>query len=749
MISGRTPSRAHSARHGAARPAPHGAFLHAWGRFVARRAPFIVAFWLLFIVGGLGIAGGAFGNESLFSRLTSGEIKADGENQTGRDLLEKAGASGFQTYSLMVQGVDLHAASVAQAAQQAGKDISALEHIASVANPFVVPAGPSSPAAAPFLGSTGLDSGSFAMVVTYDKDITKEQEIAAQAKVDALFDTLVADTGADSSQRGGIRNLVDRIVQQVQDDLRTGEFIALGVSFVLLLIVFGGFLAAGMPVLGAIASIAGALASLTGFSHVLDLDASTVNVVTVLGLGLCIDYGLLMVSRYREELRKVLDGAPVSELTRDQRALALGDTLDRAGRTVIFSAFIVAISLSGLAFFEIEFIRAVSAAAVSVVIVALAVALSLVPALCYLGARRLVGRRTESGGDEGVFARLARAVHRAPWLVAAVIAMALIALAVPAFGLKTTSSGPELLPAGTPERVFFEDFGERFPLLGGSDLTIVTEAAPSQVEGWVATAKAIPGVEGVGPVTPRDAGVVTLGLFTAGGGLDDDARAVTQYLRDNPPPFTAYTVGQASGLLDFQDQVAKRAPWAVGMVVLATFILLFLMTGSVIIPLKALVMNVLSLGATLGVVVWIFEEGHLENVLRFQSTGALENTIPLLVLAFGFGLSMDYEVFLLSRIVELHEQGHDTDSAVTLGLQRSGRIITSAGLLMVVVFAGFAVGDMLTLKQMGVALVLAIILDATIVRMLLVPATMFALGRANWWAPTFLKRLHERFGITE
>ena len=160
-------------------------------------------------------------------------------------------------------------------------------------------------------------------------------------------------------------------------------------------------------------------------------------------------------------------------------------------------------------------------------------------------------------------------------------------------------------------------------------------------------------------------------------------------------------------------------------------------------------MTVLSLGATLGVVVWIFEEGHLENVLRFQSTGALENTIPLLVLAFGFGLSMDYEVFLLSRIVELHEQGHDTDSAVTLGLQRSGRIITSAGLLMVVVFAGFAVGDMLTLKQMGVALVLAIILDATIVRMLLVPATMFALGRANWWAPTFLRRLHERFGITE
>ena len=173
------------------------------------------------------------------------------------------------------------------------------------------------------------------------------------------------------------------------------------------------------------------------------------------------------------------------------------------------------------------------------------------------------------------------------------------------------------------------------------------------------------------------------------------------------------------------------------------------MTGSVVIPIKALVMNVLSLGAALGVTVWIFEDGHLEGLLRFASTGALENTIPLLVLAFGFGLSMDYEVFLLSRIVELHEQGHDTRSAVTLGLQRSGRIITSAALLMVIVFSGFAAGDLLIMKQMGVALVLAIVIDATLVRMLLVPATMSVLGSANWWAPAPLRRLHERWGITE
>ena len=183
--------------------------------------------------------------------------------------------------------------------------------------------------------------------------------------------------------------------------------------------------------------------------------------------------------------------------------------------------------------------------------------------------------------------------------------------------------------------------------------------------------------------------------------------------------------------------------------VLATLVLLFLMTGSVVVPVKALLMNVLSLGASLGVTVWIFQEGHLESLLRFTSAGGLENTIPLLVVAFGFGLSMDYEVFLLSRIVELHEQGAGTREAVVLGLQRSGRIITSAALLMVIVFSGFAAGDLLIMKQMGVALVLAITIDATLVRMLLVPATMAVLGRANWWAPAPLRRLHERFGITE
>ena len=348
-----------------------------------------------------------------------------------------------------------------------------------------------------------------------------------------------------------------------------------------------------------------------------------------------------------------------------------------------------------------------------------------------------------------MFSRLAERVHRAPWLVILAVSAVLVVLALPALRLELTSSGPELLPKGAPERTFFEDFREGYPLLAGAEVLVVAKAPVETVAAWAQTAAERPGVRSVDPVRTLQGGVVTVGFQTDDTGTGDSSRALVDSLRADRPPFQSWVVGQASGILDFRATVADRAGWAVGLVVLATLVLLFLMTGSVVIPVKALVMNVLSLGAALGIAVWIFEDGHLETLLRFSSTGAIENTIPLLVLAFGFGLSMDYEVFLLSRIVELHEQGHDTRTSVTLGLQRSGRIITSAALLMVIVFAGFATGDLLILKQMGVALVVAITIDATLVRMLLVPATMSVLGSANWWAPGPLRRLHRRWGITE
>ena len=231
--------------------------------------------------------------------------------------------------------------------------------------------------------------------------------------------------------------------------------------------------------------------------------------------------------------------------------------------------------------------------------------------------------------------------------------------------------------------------------------------------------------------------------------VDDAARTLVHTLRANRPDQPSWVTGQAAALVDLTESIASGAPFAGALVVLVTFVLLFVMTGSVVIPTKALLLNVVSLGASLGVLTWVFQDGHLSGVLGFTSVGAVESIIPPLVVAFAFGLSMDYELFLISRIAELHEQGVENNRAVELGLQRSGRVITSAAALVVVVFAGFVAGKMLIIKEMGVALTVAVILDASIVRMLLVPATMELLGEWNWWAPAPLRRWHARNGIRE
>ena len=325
----------------------HGALLRRWGAVVARRAAGRRVVWAVLVVAGFGIALGAFGTPSLFDRLDSGEIVVDGENSAGRDLLATGGGSGFSTYTQTLTGVDLTDPAVATAAATAVKDLTAIEHVESAVNPFVVPEGPTSPSALRFTLDGDPASGGFATVVTFDADNTAEQEATATEQVDVVLDRLAEQTGATGDQRGGLRSLVDRIIAQVKTDGQRGEGIALPVSFAVMVVVFGGFVAAGFPVLGAVASIAGALVSLLGFSYLLDLDATAVNVVTVLALGLCIDYGLLMVSRCREELRAMLRGAPVTELTHEQVVEATATTMHRAGRTVVFSALTVAISLGG------------------------------------------------------------------------------------------------------------------------------------------------------------------------------------------------------------------------------------------------------------------------------------------------------------------------------------------------------------------------------------------------------------------
>lgn len=276
---------------------------------------------------------------------------------------------------------------------------------------------------------------------------------------------------------------------------------------------------------------------------------------------------------------------------------------------------------------------------------------------------------------------------------------------------------------------------------------MVAQAPAADVAGWAADVAEIEGVDTVSaPTTEGEYSVVGVTLESGDAGGEQAVDVVTS-IRDLDPAFDTWVTGQAAAQVDFVSALGDRVWWAVAIVVLATFVLLFLMTGSVVIPLKALLTNAISISASMGILVWVFQEGHLSGLLGFTSTGGIETFVVALVVAFAFGLAMDYEVFLLSRIKELYDEGVDPETSVRLGLQRSGRIITSAAAIIIVVFAGFVLGDLLIIKQVGFALAVAVFIDATLVRMLLVPATMTLLGRWNWWAPAPLRRVHERLAI--
>ncbi len=776
------------------------------GRFVHRWSRAVVALWLVIVVLGLAAATGSLGNESLFSRLQAGDAPTvPGESRDGAELLARASGETTSTL-LMVDGLDVADPEVSTVLQQSRSKLTAITHVMAVSDPQNPPVSPS-----PFVSADGRALLVSVQIGEAGTALDGDTRRATDADVERVLGETAAQLTALVPQGpppvvriGGLSQLVDEINHHVETDLRIGEAIALPLSLLVMVVVFGGLLAAGLPIVGAIASIAGGLASLLGFSYLIDLDASVPSVVSILGLGLCIDYGLLVVSRYREELRRHdLDDGTRAGMRR-AFADALENTVATAGRTVLFSGITVAISLTGLMFFRASILRAIAAAGVSVVLVAMLVALTLVPALLSIAGprllrpgishrvpllRRVAARLGEVAPEHGVFSRLAGAVQRHP-LVVMLGSLAVLALAaVPVLRIEVISSGVSLLPASSTQRQLIEQTAIRFPQTATAPIIVVSDGTTEQLTAWAQPIAGLPGVASVQPVTVAgganaaadpgaSTGTSSTAGTTAGAGTgvvtqlgvvpDTDprlsqARDVVTEIRDlarhSPPSgFQVWVTGETATIADFNDDLRERAPYAVGTVVLATFLLLFLMTGSVLIPVKALLMNVVSLGAAMGVLVWVFQEGHLQGLLQYTSNGGIDQNLPPLMLAFAFGLSMDYEVFLLARIKEARDrlvaEGMDAgralnDIAVRQGLQRSGRIITSAGLIIVIVFTGFVAGKLLLIKEIGVGLAAAVIIDATLVRMLLVPATMTLLGELNWWAPGPLRRLHQRFGLSE
>ncbi|TFV62159.1 UNVERIFIED_ORG: MMPL family transporter [Bacillus sp. AZ43] len=562
------------------------------------------------------------------------------------------------------------------------------------------------------------------------------------------------------TQIGGGTTINRDINERVSSDIARAEMISLPILAVLLVIIFGSVAAAGLPLAIGVVAILGSFAALRGFSMVTDVSIFAVNVVTITGLGLAIDYGLFMVSRFREEIRRQPD-----------TETALARTMATAGRTVAVSGITVAISLAGLLIFPQVFLRSMGFGGMSAVLIAMLAALTLLPALlAMLGPkvdalsvrpwlRRLLGRAPRTTTTEhGAWARIAHSVMRRPVVYTVVVTAALVALALPFLRVEFGGIDERALPEDTESRVVAETMRADFPPSERGPIdAVVTLADPvdsaaggQALQAYVDDVAAVPGVAGA-TVAAASGNTARVDVAYAGDPLSTEARDLVGDIRAVPAPEggQALVGGQTAVLEDLLDSLGALLPWMALFVVATTFVLLFLAFGSLVLPVKAVVMNVLSLGASFGALVWIFQDGNLSGFLDFTPTGTVEATQPILVLAIVFGLSMDYEVFLMSRIREQYDLTGDNATAVATGLQRTGGIITSAALLLLVVIGAFSLSGITFIKMIGVAMLIAIVIDATVVRILLVPATMRLLGRANWWAPGPLGRLYARYGIRE
>jgi uncharacterized membrane protein YdfJ with MMPL/SSD domain len=601
--------------------------------------------------------------------------------------------------------------------------------------------------------------------LTGDTDATQEHSLGV------VRTTLASATLPNITvQYGGTVTLNQEISGQVSKDLRVAELVSLPIVLVLLIVIFGSLVSAGLPLAVGILGIVGASAILRVLTMFVSVSVFALNLVTVLGLGLAVDYALFVVSRFREEL----DRQPTV-----QRAVTR--TMATAGRTVAFSGVTIAASLASLTLFPETFLRSMGYGGVAVVLIDVIAALTILPALlAILGHRvdalrvsRLPGLRrknknstTDAGTsasalvEHGAWFRLAHSVMRRPLVYTVAIVVVLGVMAAPFANVIFGGYTSRVLPTTAPGRIVSDTLARDFPANATNPIQVVVEGLSDRAA--LATyVQRLGAVEGstsatIAVVHGNDALVQ---VDFVGDPISKDARATLARVRAVPQPPGAQVLvgGFTAFLVDQLNSIGHVLPWMLAVMVVAMLLLLFLAFGSFVLPFKAVLMNALSIGASFGAVTWIFQSGHLSNLFGFSKLGYLDATDPILMLAVVFGLSMDYEVFLLSRIREEWDaskaRGESAalrnQHAVAVGMQRSGRIITSAALLLVIVVGSFATSEVTTLKLLGFGMALAIFVDATIVRAMLVPALMRLLGAANWWAPAPVARWWERRGFAE
>ena len=621
--------------------------------------------------------------------------------------------------------------------------------------------------------------------------------------LEGIASALVPVDGLSVQIAGGPAFYAD--IQSVSEsDLRRSELISLPLAAIVLLLVFGSAIAAGLPLAVGGAAVLIALAAIFGVAQVTRMSVFVLNLTTLLGLGLGVDYSLLMVSRFREELGRG------SARRADRVATAVQRTVATAGRAVFFSGVTVMLGLVGLVLFEFAILRSIGIAGAITVALAVVASLTLLPALLgVLGARvdRLAVRKVsyEEPSEQGRWARLARVVMRRPLAVALPTLVLLVALGSPWLGVKFNAPDGSILPERVPSRQALDALTRSFGEGEFSPMTVAVRTngdatAPENIAllfDWVRALEADPRVARVDSIVsideritlaqyqllydsptgaPPDRYVQQLLSVTTNGDLTavtitpaqgpnrPDTRALVAELRAATPDavgagevtaltppagLTTLVGGGAAEIVDVVDTISSEFPRSALVVILATLIILAVLLRSIVLPIKAVFMNTLSILASFGALVWIFQDGNLSALLGFAPLGFVETTIPVILFCVLFGLSMDYEVFLLTRMREIYDRTGDNAAAVAGGLERSGRIVTSAALIVVVVAGSFVFAEIVLIKALGVGVAIAVALDATIVRALLVPATMRLLGDRNWWAPRWMERLLEGRIATE
>jgi len=559
-----------------------------------------------------------------------------------------------------------------------------------------------------------------------------------------VVDRYAGDHGGAKVRVGGQEGVSQEVSSQIGRDLGFGESIAIPLILVLLLLAFGNVVGALITLTVGMIAIIGTFAELSVLGGLTDVSIYAINLTTGLGLGLAVDYGLLMVARVREERAA---GLPGDEAV--VRAVAT------AGRTIVFSAMTVAAALAAMLIFPLYFLRSFAFAGIGVMAITASSAVLLLPAaLALLGHRvdawRLPGVRGIRGGETPFWAALAGFVHRRPLLAAAPVLAMLLLAASPLLGISFGTPDDRVLPTSATSRQVGDVLRSDF---SGDETTAIEAVTTGPVDQAALTAYAdrVAGLPGVVRVDTTSAhGAARVSAVTDLDRRSKAARDLVADIRDLPGPGGQQTLvgGPTARLVDSLGSIGGRLPYALGWMAIATFVILFLFTGSVVQPLRALVLNAVSMSATIGAMVWVFQEGHLSGLLGFTPM-PMDTSMTVLLFTVAFGLSMDYEVFVLGRIKEMHDLGHGSREAVVRGLSRTGRIVTTAAALISISFFAFLVSDVAFIQLFGLGTGLAILVDATLVRGLLLPASMRLLGRAAWWAPSPLRALHRRIGLSD